>query len=282
MWEMGVGSREFTSLEYGSRTPASGPASGRSAGCRDRAAARARLAADAGVAELVERQQRDVVVLGVRPDVARRPAGERRDARDRLLRQPERLDFLQVRARRRLVAAQRRVPRVVARERREQRLHLVPRAAGLRALGLPQPDLRLFRAQVDQLQIPTSPSARRDRRASAGSDGTCRGTAPGCPDCTSRSMCVSTTHSAWKLDVMHGACAAASVSAMTRARVRFVCDVDGLAVGSSAHVSISSSALRTASAASSSEAARRARCASRSANVSGAVCVRRDLAHRLR
>ena len=84
-----------------------------------------------------------------------RPAGERRDARDHLAaRQLERLDFLQIRARRRLVAAQRREPGVVALERGEQRLHLVPRAARLRALGLPQPDLRLLRAQVDQVQSP--------------------------------------------------------------------------------------------------------------------------------
>src|SRR5688572_7782219 len=47
----------------------------------------ARLAADARVAEVVERQQRDVVVLGILPDVACRPPGDRRDAGDRLLRQ---------------------------------------------------------------------------------------------------------------------------------------------------------------------------------------------------
>ena len=68
-------------------------------------------------------------------------AGERRHARIILpLGSLNGSIFLEVRARRRLVAAQRREPGVVALERREERLHLVARAAGLGALGLPQPD----------------------------------------------------------------------------------------------------------------------------------------------
>ena len=72
------------------------------------------------------------------------PGGQRRDALDHLAaRQLERLDLLQVRARRRLVTPQRREPDVVVLERREERPDLVVRAARLRALGLPQPEARL-------------------------------------------------------------------------------------------------------------------------------------------
>src|SRR5687768_6924036 len=56
------------------------------------------LAADTGIAQLVERQERDVVILCVLPDVARVPAGNRRHARDGAVRQLERLDFPEIRA----------------------------------------------------------------------------------------------------------------------------------------------------------------------------------------
>ena len=62
---------------------------------------------------------------------------------ERAARQPERLDFADGWRARRLIAAQRREPGVVAFERREERSHLVARAAGFGALGLPQPDARL-------------------------------------------------------------------------------------------------------------------------------------------
>src|SRR5262245_54298836 len=52
---------------------------------------RAGFAADARVAQLVERQQRDVVILRVLPDVARVPAGDRRHPADCRVRQLERL-----------------------------------------------------------------------------------------------------------------------------------------------------------------------------------------------
>ena len=49
----------------------------------------------------------------------------------------------------------------------------------------------------------------------------CAGLAPGLlalallSGCSSSSMCVRTTHSAWKLDVMHGRLAVASADAIT-------------------------------------------------------------------
>ena len=70
--------------------------------------------------------------------------------------------------------------------------------------------------------------------------------------CSSRSMCTSTTHSAWKLEVTHGARRpTAAASAIERSCV--------------GHVRISSSMRRTASTASVSVAAARAARASRSA-----------------
>src|SRR6187399_1263573 len=54
---------------------------------------RARLAADARVAQFVERQQRNVVCLRVRPHVARGPASDRSDPGNRPSGEIERLHF---------------------------------------------------------------------------------------------------------------------------------------------------------------------------------------------
>src|SRR5436189_6114811 len=63
---------------------------------------RARLAADARVSDLVQREQRNRVLLRVGPDIPRRPGRQRTDPRDHLAaRKAERLELLQVRACRR-------------------------------------------------------------------------------------------------------------------------------------------------------------------------------------
>src|SRR5688500_1023308 len=99
---------------------------------------RAGLAADAGVAEIVQRQQRDAVLFRVAPHVLRRPRRERRDALDGpAAGEPERLAFLEIRARHRLIASKRRKPDVVSLEGGKERTHLVPRAARLGAFRLP-------------------------------------------------------------------------------------------------------------------------------------------------
>src|SRR5688572_4236971 len=116
---------------------------------------RARLAADTREAEVVERKQRNPVVFRVRPDVLRRPRRQRGDPLDHLAaRQPEPLDFLEVGARRRLVAAQRGKPGVIALERGEERAHFVAGAARLGAGGFPQANSRFRGAQDDQVQPP--------------------------------------------------------------------------------------------------------------------------------
>src|SRR5215203_83234 len=115
---------------------------------------RARLAADAREAGVVERQQRDVALTRVLPDIASGPRRQRVDLRqDSPARQAELFDFRQVRAAGRLLAAQAREPGVVAVERREQWADLVPRAA-VGGARLPQPDIRLGRLHVDQVELP--------------------------------------------------------------------------------------------------------------------------------
>ena len=165
-----------------SRIRASGRASGRSAGCRGRGGARCTARSRCSCSPARRAAAAGSVLLRVGPHIARGPAGNRRHARDRLsARQPERLFFLEVGARRRLVAAQRREPGVVALERREQRLDLVALAAGLGAFGLPEPDARRRRAQVDQIESPALRQLVAVGQRLRRSDGTCRGTAPGCP-----------------------------------------------------------------------------------------------------
>src|ERR1051326_2128835 len=75
---------------------------------------RAGLAADAGVAQIVERQRRNIVSGQVGPDIAIGPLGQRADFFEHLpARQLERFHHLKVRACGRLFAAQRRKPAVV-------------------------------------------------------------------------------------------------------------------------------------------------------------------------
>src|SRR5439155_13414644 len=105
-------------------------------------------------AKLVERQQRDVVILGVPPHVPGGPVGERADLpQDLAALEGEWLDVLQIRARSRLLPPQARVPRVVAPERGEERTDLVTRAALVGACP-PQADGRFRRAEVDQIELP--------------------------------------------------------------------------------------------------------------------------------
>src|SRR6266851_692957 len=95
---------------------------------------RARLAPDAGVPELVQRQQRNRMRLCVVPHLLRGPPRERADLPNRLpARQRERLDLREIGPRRRLLAAESREPRVVGLQRGKERLDLVLRATGLRA-----------------------------------------------------------------------------------------------------------------------------------------------------
>src|SRR5262249_3315208 len=112
------------------------------------------LAADARVACLVQRQQRNVVRVRVVPYVSCGPPCQRADLPNDLpAGQAERFDPAERRARWRLLTPQTREPRVVPFERGEQRFNLVARATGLGA-GLPKSRRRLLGAQVDQVEIP--------------------------------------------------------------------------------------------------------------------------------
>src|SRR5262249_54221238 len=66
----------------------------------------ARLASNARIADLIERQERNGVPGRIVPDLLRRPASQRADLADDLAaRQRKRLDFFELRSRRRLLTA---------------------------------------------------------------------------------------------------------------------------------------------------------------------------------
>src|SRR6185503_618940 len=97
---------------------------------------RAGLAADAGVALIVERKRRNLVPAQILPDIFIGPSGQRTHLFERLSRaQLERLHLLQIRARGRLFAPQSREPGVVIREPGKERLHFA-QAAALAGFGL--------------------------------------------------------------------------------------------------------------------------------------------------
>src|SRR5919197_3246625 len=115
---------------------------------------RARLAADARVALVVQRQQRNRVRPCVVPDILGGPGGERTHlAQHCAIRKREWFDLREIGARWGLLAAQCREPHIVLRERREQRSDLVARAAGVRIL-LPQSRRGLLSAQVHEIEVP--------------------------------------------------------------------------------------------------------------------------------
>ena len=153
-------------------------------------------AADARVALIVEREQRDVVRAGVRPHVGHRPGRERAHLpKDLAVRQRERFDLAEVRPARRLIAAQRREPHVVGRRARRRAAppcaaRSTPWCPAATGPGSARPPAG------SRGSVPTAPPARRDTRRSRRSDGRYPGTAPGCPGRISRSMCTSTTQSA--------------------------------------------------------------------------------------
>ena len=106
---------------------------------RDRA--RARRAADRGVAAVVERVVRDVALAHVVPDLFLRPLGERVELDDRAVVVVD-LDLADVGARRPLVAAQAGDPRVERGQVPRQRLHLADVAAEQALLDLPVEEVR--------------------------------------------------------------------------------------------------------------------------------------------
>src|SRR4029453_1408975 len=118
---------------------------------RDR---RARLAPDARVTRLVQRQEWYPVFLRVIVDFFRGPRRHRVHLAQHATRwQPERLQGRKVRAAGRLIAPQSGEPPVVVIERSEQGAYLVAGAARVGA-ALPQPDRWLRRFERDQIQVP--------------------------------------------------------------------------------------------------------------------------------
>src|ERR671937_2783775 len=90
---------------------------------------RARDAADRRIAVVVQRVVRDLVHVDVRVDALRVPVDERLDLPDAVALAP--LDLLCIRARRRLLAADPRDPRVEAAQRALERLDLAKVAAAV-------------------------------------------------------------------------------------------------------------------------------------------------------
>src|SRR5690606_3744016 len=118
---------------------------------------RARLAADAGVAGVVQRVDRDVVRADVRPHVVRRPAQQRVDLPDAVLRIG--LEMLRRRARRGLIAADGGDPGVRVAEHARQRLDLAQRAAAIR---IAQPERVAVRGCLRLERQPGTDAANRD------------------------------------------------------------------------------------------------------------------------